>query len=1133
MPADLLRARELFLHAVGRLPPGQWEGYVAEACGGDTELEAQVVDMLRVHREAGSFLERPAVDWATVVAPPSGGTAPHPAGGDAPGAVIGPYRLLQPLGEGGMGTVYAAEQTHPVHRTVALKLIRAGMDSRAVVARFEAERQALALMDHPNIARVLDAGTTDGGLPYFVMELVKGVPITRYCDDRRLTCEERLGLFVQVCSAVQHAHTKGVIHRDLKPSNVLVARYDGKPVPKVIDFGVAKATGGKLTERTLFTEVGAVVGTLQYMSPEQAEPNNLDVDTRSDVYALGVLLYELLTGTTPLARGRLREVTLLEVLRLIREEEPPRPSVRLTEMRNAECGMRNPNHPASARGLNPQSELRIPHLQELDWIAMRALEKDRSRRYETAGALAADVERYLADEPVQACPPSAWYRFGKFARRNKPALVAATASVLIVLAAVAGLATSNFLIAREQRETAKALDDLKRATDRERVDAYFHRIALASAALSANNLGAAVRYLDQCPEELRGWEWRYLMRLCRVEPLVIREKSGLHSVAISRDGGRLAAACGDASVRVWNSRTGKLVAVVENAHKGFACSVAFHPAGTHLASVGADRLVKVWDLSADPPRQVFERPCDAVHAFGTAYAVAFSPLDPDHLAAGSEGTVTLWNWRADRPVRSMPGHGPHRITVAFSPDGRVLATGTWRGSVRLWDPQAGGEPLGTFTESHNVHVVAALAFSPDNGRLAAATFVRRVSVWDTATGTILRALPQNGLVLGVAFSPPDGRLIASAGEDKVVHVWDAATGRELIGLRGHTGVCACVAFSPDGHRLASGGADGTLRVWDATPLRGDERQERDTFEKHGTEVWSLAVSPDRTKILSAAFGPPVMVWDVKTKAVIARFDDCDSVAFCAAWHPDGRRVAFAGGQGDRFVVRVKVLDTKGEPDGFTPLGSASEYFAVAFSPDGRHLVTGGGARLVQVWDADTGRPVHTLGAHKGVIRGLAFSPDRKYLGSMDSDGEIKLWDAARLGEKDPPQLRPFAAHSPGVGLSMAFSPDGKRLVTGGKEYTVKIWEVETGELLHTLRGHTGDVSTVAFSPDGRWVASGGEDSTVKVWDSRTGELLRSFRGHTGLVSTMAFLDDRTLVTGSRDHKVTFWDLTQLDDGPDR
>jgi len=345
------------------------------------------------------------------------------------GSRIGPYKLLQQIGEGGMGAVFMAEQQEPVRRMVAVKVIKAGMDSAQIIARFEAERQALALMDHPNIAKVLEAGTTHSGRPYFVMELVKGIPLTKYCDEQRLTLRQRLELFVPVCQAIQHAHQKGIIHRDIKPSNVLVASYDGKPVPKVIDFGVAKAMGQKLTERTLFTGFGGIVGTLEYMSPEQAEFNSLDIDTRSDVYSLGVLLYELLTGTTPLMRRRLQDTSLLEVLRLIREEEPPRPSTRLSATRDSLASV------SAQRQMEPTALLRALR-GEVDWIVMKALEKDRARRYETANALARDIQRYLADEPVEAGPPSTTYRLRKLAWKHRRSLATVAALLLLLVAGV-------------------------------------------------------------------------------------------------------------------------------------------------------------------------------------------------------------------------------------------------------------------------------------------------------------------------------------------------------------------------------------------------------------------------------------------------------------------------------------------------------------------------------------------------------------------------------------------------------------------------------------------------------------------------------------------------------------------------
>jgi serine/threonine protein kinase/tetratricopeptide (TPR) repeat protein len=380
-------------------------------------------------------------------------TLDAPPAAERPGTVIGPYKLLQQIGEGGMGVVWMAEQTEPVKRKVALKVIKPGMDSRQVVARFEAERQALAMMDHVNIARVFDGGDTESsrhtpcavasdgtrsvpatlGRPYFVMELVHGVPITKYCDDNHLTPRERLELFVPVCQAIQHAHQTGIIHRDIKPSDVMVTLYDGKPVPKVIDFGVAKATEQKLTERTLFTQYGTMVGTLEYMSPEQAEMSALGVDTRSDIYSLGVLLYELLTGSTPLTHKRMKEAAYAEILRMIKEEEPPKPSTRLSDSGEALASI------SANRHTEPAKLTKLVR-GELDWIVMKTLEKDRSRRYETANAFAADVQRYLNDEPVQACPPSVGYRLRKFARRNKAGLAVAglVLAFLVTLGAGAG-----------------------------------------------------------------------------------------------------------------------------------------------------------------------------------------------------------------------------------------------------------------------------------------------------------------------------------------------------------------------------------------------------------------------------------------------------------------------------------------------------------------------------------------------------------------------------------------------------------------------------------------------------------------------------------------------------------------------
>jgi serine/threonine protein kinase/tetratricopeptide (TPR) repeat protein len=422
--ADLQpQLRAVFCEALERKTAQEQADYLDQACAGKPDLRARVDALLRAHDEVSGFLQEPQDKPAV--------TTEERAASERPGTVIGPYRLLQQIGEGGMGVVWMAEQTQPVQRKVALKVIKPGMDSRQIIARFEAERQALAMMDHVNIARVLDAGATAAGLPYFVMELVHGVPITKYCDDNHLTPRERLELFVPVCQAIQHAHQKGIIHRDVKPSNIMVTLYDGKPVPKVIDFGVAKAIEQKLTERTLFTQYGTMVGTLEYMSPEQAEMSAMGVDTRSDIYSLGVLLYELLTGSTPLSHKRLKQAAFAEILRMIKEEEPPKPSTRLSDSGEALASI------SAQRHMEPAKLTKLVR-GELDWIVMKTLEKDRNRRYETASGLADDVQRYLKDEQVQACPPSSVYRLKKFVRRNKGPVLAATVVVLALVAGIVG-----------------------------------------------------------------------------------------------------------------------------------------------------------------------------------------------------------------------------------------------------------------------------------------------------------------------------------------------------------------------------------------------------------------------------------------------------------------------------------------------------------------------------------------------------------------------------------------------------------------------------------------------------------------------------------------------------------------------
>ncbi len=778
-------------------------------------------------------MEQSSVDWSLNAAPST----------ERVGATVGRYKLLERLGEGGFGVVFMAEQLTPVRRKVALKLIKPGLDTRQVVARFEAERQALALMDHENIAKVLDVGATDSGRPYFVMELVRGVPITDYCDRNRLAPRGRLELFVQVCRAVQHAHTKGVIHRDIKPTNVLVTLMDGVPVPKVIDFGVAKAVGEqRLTERTLFTNFAQMVGTPLYMSPEQAEMSGLDVDTRSDVYGLGVLLYELLTGTTPFDRNRLREAAHDEVRRIIREEEPPAPSTRISTLGDAlgsvsaNCGTDPKRLGQLVRG-------------ELDWIVMRAMAKDRTRRYETANGLARDVERYLADEPVEACPPSAWYRFRKFAARYKRALAAAAfAGALLVLAAVAltvstvrtaaayRRADENYQTAERQRALAQhhateaeaqrrlAVAQTARVVDREQWTTralYVAHMNLAQQAVEAADAARATDWLQlylprRGTQDLRGFEWHYWWRLChhRLRRTMTANADRINGVAYSPDGTLLAACGHDNIVRLWVVKSGEEWFAFRG-HRGPVQAVAFAPDGATIASASQDGTARLWDVKTGAQKVVLEGHND------TITAVCFSPDGRTVGTASDDRTVRLWDAASGRLATTLRGHTAAVMSIAFTPDGATLASGSGYlakpGEVILWDLTK-RQPTRTLAVSHGQ--ATAVAFSPDGKLLAAGTYTvphgegSPVYLWDTATGELKKRLDARGQGLFAARFSSDGKSLAAAGEDRVLRVWDVASGSVKFSLMGQGYVISALDFSRDCATVATGSSDGAVRLWD-------------------------------------------------------------------------------------------------------------------------------------------------------------------------------------------------------------------------------------------------------------------------------------------------------------------------------
>jgi WD40 repeat protein len=987
--------------------------------------------------------------------------SPHRAAPAIPG-----YEILGELGRGGMGVVYEARQTR-LNRPCAVKMILAGAHATPeAAARFLAEAEAIARLQHPHVVQIHHIGEADG-LPFFELELLPGGSLDRKLDGIPWPPRQAAHLAEQLARGVAAAHALGIVHRDLKPANVLLTA-DG--APKITDFGLAKAVGSE----SGLTRSEAILGSPSYMAPEQAGGRTKEAGPTADVYALGAILYELLTGRPPF-----RGATVMETLEQVKTVEPVPPS-RLVP--------------------------RLPR--DIETICLKCLQKDPGRRYESAAALAEDLRRFQAGEPIVARPVGPAGRAWRWCRRN-PVVAGLTAAVLMIFAAgFAGVTWNYWRAEAARRELESTL--------------YFQRIALAHRELTANftNPARAEELLEACPPQRRGWEWSYLKRLWRVEPVVLRDPGNqvIYSVALSPDGEHVAAACRDATVKVRDLRTGQVVTL--HGHEKSVFSVAFSPTdGRRLASAGTDGTVRVWDWTTR--QEVHNLPGRETIPVGMAQSVAFSPDGRWLAAASSGGTVRVWDATTGQLRHTLPDH-EIRACVAFSPDGRLLASGNGYGIVRIWDAEAGRclAKLGG-----HIHSVGGLAFSPDGRRLAAGYFDRLIDIWDPTSGKRLHSLSgHTGLVLGLAFSP-DGR-IASSSEDRTVRFWDLPTGQEVLLLRGHTDMCQGLAFSPDGRFLASASRDRTVRLWDATPLTVNEAQELLTFRKQTNEVWNVAISPDGTRIASAGLDPTVRVWDARTGEVIWTSLAITSAVFGVAFSPDGRRLAVAGVQavGPKPYV-VKVWDAQTGQEALTIPPPPATIFALGFSPDGRRLALGSNDGTVTLWDAGTGHEIGLLGQHSTEVRGLAFHHDGRRIASAGIDGTVKIWDMTRA-QGSPRTLRRSDAAVWGV----AFHPDGRRLVTVSGDDQLTLWDAETGQPIRQVGGQfSGQGLSVAFSPDGRWVASSAQDCTVKAWDATTLELLHTFRGHRGPIRGLAVSrDGKFLVTGSADKTVKVWDLTRLD-----
>jgi len=1109
--------RDIFLAAVEIDCPTDRARYVERACSGDLSLRERLNAMLAFHEQDVSFLCGPYLktdQWAGDVA-------------EGEGTVIGRYKILEKIGEGGFAMVFMAEQTEPVRRKVALKIIKPGMDSKQVIGRFEAERQALALMDHPNIAKVFDGGVTNSGRPYFVMELVNGIPLTDFCDLHKLDTEERLRIFVQTCSAVQHAHQKGIIHRDLKPSNVLVTVHDDTPVPKIIDFGIAKAIQQRLTERTVFTRFQHFIGTPAYMSPEQATFSGLDIDTRSDIYSLGVLLYELITGVTPFDMQKLRDAAYDELCRIIREDQPPPPSTRISTL-GEQLKLIAQSRRTDARTLHDSIH------GEVDWIVMKALEKERSRRYETASAMADDIRRFLNHEPVTAGPPSTLYRLRKSLQRNRPLVVAVAA---VVAALVLGTVVSTAGLVSAVRARNDALE-AKTATDNARNDEAAARHAAqqeikrkqlvlyvadtsnAKQAWDAGNVDYAVALLQRHipkpgEKDLRTFAWHHMWNQCHQYEATLAHDAPLHALAYSRDGQVLATGGEGGLVAFWNPVTReRLFSLPVDIRT--AMSLQFSPDGDTLAIGGGTGQVprqspgsiEIWNWKRRTRLRTLEPGKSQVAC------VAYT-ADGQRLACSNyEGVIHIWDLTNADDEPDVTIHQPDKLTysIQFSPDRGTLAAGSWNDGarvIRFWDTR-------TAKETHTVEVsgqVRGLAYSPDGKFLAAGAMNEKgsVNLIDLASGGV-RTLPsENCVVEALAFSS-DGRKLIVGNWKGSIQVFDLPSGELSATLKGHSSVVCGLTLSPDGKTLASCSHDRTIKFWDFAAAHPPETR---TIGHTRDAPW-MQFSHDSKLLATSNFdmgprGPEgsVRLWDVASGKLLETCrEEGPGVARCIAFSPAGDLLAWTDGdrgapsaRADTVIVRQLAT---GREQVLTGLGGRPR--RLSFSSDSR-LLTATGYR-----PSSTQPSKHVLSATTW---------------RLDTGEQIKHEELASLeftsAAQQPPGFPRFRHAHWGPEFYTRFSHDG-RMFAHGDGSSVRLWNLATGDFRVLAGRHSEFVFYVAFSSTDELLASCSQDKSICLWNTKTGELIQTLVGRTWPITLAFSPDGTTLASGDLDGKVTLWDL---------
>ncbi|MFG0330464.1 MAG: protein kinase [Phycisphaerales bacterium] len=1025
---------ELF-EAARRLDPDEREAFLDSNCGADEALRHEIESLLAHHRDAGATFDSPIIQLSRV-------ERGRPARQSRRGEKFGRYRIIRRLGSGGMGVVYLAEQDEP-RRSVALKVLRGGLLSDTAVRRFRHESNLLGQLNHPGIAAVFDAGAAadpddpDGpATPYFAMEYIEGVPLTRYADQARLDLNQRVTLMAEVGEAMRHAHDRGVVHRDLKPSNILV---DANGRVKIVDFGVARALRSSDDRSTMHTHAGQLIGTLAYMSPEQASGAVDEIDQRSDVYALGVVLYELLTGHGPY---ELDATNPIESVRVIRDEEPQTLSATSRDYRG-----------------------------DLDTIMRKALAKEPARRYDDAGAFADDLKRYLRDEPITARPPSTWYQARKFAKRNQ-AMVAGVAAAFVLLLVTTIISASFAVQANRARraESARA-EEARRA-------AFIGNLAAAESALRDVDIIGAERFLDLITDEFRSrFEARRVRAQLDLSRLVISTKSEtpistgggpmrhtpeamIQTVEFTPDGATLVSGGNDRLVRVWDATTGEEIGRCSG-HESSVQSVAVHPDGHEFASAADDGPLRIWSLA---DRVEVARLSDGDAGFT---AVAYSYDGSLVAGGGADGVARVWRRDSGAQIARLPGHAQPIREVAFDPTGSLLATASSDGFAHLYD--LSNATLVHVIDEHD-GPVRSVAFSPDGGVLATAGLDKEIRLWNPSTGQSLRSLHGHSNLVHRAVFSADGSRIASCGAGFSVRLWNASDGALQVILPGHRNIVTDVSFDRWGARIASSAIDGTIRIWDT----GLARPARPA--PIASDSWrSISISGDGELAATSGLDGRVRLWSVSSGVELFQ-GEIGAPSQCVALDSEGRMLAIGGNDG-----RVRLVDLSLAKPLRVIEAHSSAVSAIEFDPTGEWILSGSSEGMLRRERVAAPDETQVFVAHEKSVAQIECRPDGSEFATIGIDGVLQVWPIDSIAQRLKVQ-----AH-PSYGSTVAWSPDGAFLLTGAYDGTARLWRSRDGAAAQEPWKLDSPVFRVDFHPSDDLVAIALNDGSIRFHDYTTGD----------------------------------------------